>query len=55
MTKSSNLAIPLLFIILLGLFFLYLIVNYIMDQNFVVETMTTSLPMGKVTQVSSNN
>lgn len=42
-----------LFVVILGLFFLYLIVNHIMDKTFVVETMTP-LTTGTVIQCSSN-
>lgn len=51
MTKITNISIFAIF--LLGLFFLYLIVNYL-TQSFVIETMTTPLSMGKVT-IATNN
>lgn len=45
----------MLFVVILGLFFLYLIMNHIMDKSLVVETMTTPLTMGKVTHVYNDN
>lgn len=46
----------MLFVVILGLFFLYLIMNHIMDKSLVVETMaTTPLTMGTLKHCPSNN
>ena len=46
MTQKSNFIntskFSILFVVILGLFFLYLIVNYVMNQSFTIEAMNTS-------------
>ena len=44
-----------LFIVILGLFFLYLIVNHLINQSPIVETMTTPLSQGTVKKCGNNN
>lgn len=47
--------VTVLFIVILGLFFLYLIMNHLMNQSSTVETMTTPLSQGTIKKCENNN